>query len=166
MAGPFDLDRYATAMAPSLEFVDHRSIVGIGSTRGAAAYLDWLHTLFDVADDVVTRLDDVLGVRPEVALVRRTTSGNERASGGPFERQLLQLWVFGSDGRIEREEHFDVNRSTEALARFDELVTTAGLTAAPAAVRPARRRVRPNTATTRAARLDAAVVAGAAQALP
>src|SRR5262249_49705971 len=162
MTGPFDLDRYATAMGPSLEFVDHRSVVGIGSTRGAAAYLKWLHTLFDVADDVVTRLDDVLGLRSELALVRRTTSGTERASGGPFERQLLQLWVFGTDGGIEREEHFDVNRSGEALARFDELAAPEGLTAEPAAVR----RGRPNAATRHAARFDAAIVGGDAQALP
>src|SRR5262249_23190159 len=122
MTGPFDLDRYATAMAPDVEFVDYRSVVGIGSARGAAAYLDWLHTLFDVADHVVPRLADVLGLPPHAPLVPRPPSGTERASGGPFERQLLQLWVFGTDGRIEREEHFDVNRSAEALARFDELV--------------------------------------------
>ncbi|MGH7895064.1 MAG: nuclear transport factor 2 family protein, partial [Candidatus Binatia bacterium] len=152
-AGPFDPDRYATALAPALEFVDHRTVIGIGSARGAAAYLDWLRTLFGVAADVITRLDDVLVLRPDAALVRRTTSGSDRVGGGSFERQLLQIWVFGTDGLITREEHFDVDREAEALARFD------ALTAGPATVRPARRRVRPNAATTYAARVDAAFAA-------
>ena len=38
MLGPFDLDRYATAFAPDVEFVDHRT-VGFGSARGAEALL-------------------------------------------------------------------------------------------------------------------------------
>src|SRR5207244_606099 len=79
------------------------------------------------------------------------------------------LNVFGPDG-LTRVEFFDTDHEDEALARFDEL------TAAPPAVRfataPPRvakkleRRVRPNAATVHLARLDAAIAAHDADALP
>ena len=55
--------------------------------------------------------------------MRRTFSGTDRAGGGAFERQFIQLWIFASDGLIVRIEYFDIDRDDEALARFDELTT-------------------------------------------
>src|SRR5215470_13561804 len=37
-AGPVDPDRYAAALAPLVDYVDHRTI-GLESTRGAEAFL-------------------------------------------------------------------------------------------------------------------------------
>src|SRR5262249_40323117 len=66
----------------------------------------------------------------------------------------------GADGLITRWEQFEVDCEAEGLARFDEL------TAEPPAVCPTLRRVRPNAATAYLARLDAAVAACDADALP
>src|SRR5262249_2575895 len=41
-----------------------------------------------------------------------------------YERPYIVLDVFGSDGLLVRMDLFDVDREAEALARFDELVTT------------------------------------------
>src|SRR5262249_49029517 len=92
--------------------------------------------------------------------VRRMVSGTDRASGGAFERPQLGLFVFGADGLVTRWELFDIGHEAEALARFDEVL------AAPAAVRPIQRRVRPNAATVFAALWEAAVAARDADALP
>ena len=69
-----------------------------------------------------------------------TTSGTDRACGGAFERQFLQLLVFGTDGLIIRSENFDADRAAEALARFDEL--TAAVPSARASRTPRRARSR------------------------
>jgi hypothetical protein len=65
---PAVVDRYAATLAPNLEFVDHRTL-GAGSTHGAEAYLDWVHALYDISDDVDVRFDDVLGLRSDALLV-------------------------------------------------------------------------------------------------
>ena len=78
---------------------------------------------------------------------------------------------FGGDGRVVRVEMFDPERAAEALARFDELTAEPPLArfakAAPAAAkRRPDRYVRPNAATANAARLEAAIAARDAEALP
>ena len=118
--GPFDLDRYAAGIAADVEFVDHRS-VGFPSGRGRHELLRSIGTLLETANDAATRVDDVLAARPDALLMRWTTSGTDRVSGGPFEWQFLRLCVFGADGLLTRAEQFDVDRDAEALARFDEL---------------------------------------------
>jgi class 3 adenylate cyclase len=159
MLGPIDTDRYATAFAPGIEFVDHRSVIGIGPIRGASALLEWLHTLVEVGDNVILRVDGVLGLRPDALLLRLTTSGTDRASGGAFEREFISMLGFEADGLLARLEHFDTDRETDALARFDARV------AEPAPQRLARR-VRPNAATVHAARFDAVIAARDAASLP
>jgi class 3 adenylate cyclase/tetratricopeptide (TPR) repeat protein len=146
--GPIDLARSAPTLAPDLELVDHRSLIGIGSAKGTTAILDWMRTLLDVAEGVAVRFDDVLDLRPELLLTLSVTTGTDRASGGAFERQFLSLIAFGADGRMTRWEQWDVDRPGEALARVDEL------TAAPAR---SARRVRPNDAIEHVARLRAAI---------
>src|SRR5262249_5609268 len=156
----YDLDRYATALAPAMESVDHRTL-GTWSARGAESFLHHYRSLFEVADGVAMREDDILGLRSDALLVRRTASGTDRSGGGAYERQFLALWVFGSDGRIARVEQFDADADAAALARFDELVLSPveGLTAEPATVSAARRRVPSNAATANAARMETAIVA-------
>ncbi|TML91747.1 MAG: nuclear transport factor 2 family protein, partial [Actinobacteria bacterium] len=165
---PLQIDSISAILAPGVEFIDHRTL-GLGSARGAEAFLRGLRSLHEVADNTATRVDDVLGLRFDAFLVRRMGSGTVRASGGAYERHFLVLFVFGADGRLARVEEFDADRDDEALARFCEL--TGEPPPARSAVTPARaarrrERVRPNAATANAARLDAAIAARDADALP
>ena len=98
MLGPRDLDRYATALAPAIEFVDHRTVGLRVRARRRQRCCASIRALLELADDVAIRIDDVLGLRPDALLVRWTNSGTDRASGGAYERHFLQLWVFGADG--------------------------------------------------------------------
>ena len=163
MMGPADLDRWATAFAPSIEWADHRT-VGLGSVHGAEAVVRGIRALIELSEEFAARVDDILALRSNALLVRWTNFGTARASGGAFERPLLVLWVFGTDGLIARWEQLDPDRADEALARFDELTAEPG--AAPrlaaGASRGAKkraRRVQPNAATANGARMEAGVAA-------
>src|SRR6185369_733874 len=83
--------------APDVEAMDHRT-VGFGSLRGADAVVRAIRTLVELSDDWAMRIDDVLDLRANAFLVRWTTSGTIRVSGGAFERVGLMLWVLGPDG--------------------------------------------------------------------
>src|SRR5262249_38061670 len=107
--GTVDPDRLASACAPDVEAVDHR-MLGTWSARGAEGVRQHSRCLIEVADEVVLREDDILGLRPDAFLVRRSHLGIDRASGGPYERLFLQLWVFGTDGLATRIEYFDPDR--------------------------------------------------------
>jgi hypothetical protein len=150
--GPLDLDSGASALASTIEIVDHR-ILGTWSARGAEEVLRHWRSQLDLAADAVLRDEDVLALRPDALLTRRTYSGTDRAGGGAYEDELLVLHAFDVDGLIARVELFGHDRDAEALARFDQL------TAVPPAARSVRRRVRPNAATANAARYDAAMAA-------
>ncbi len=152
--GPPDVARFSAALGPGVEFADRRTL-GFGAVRGARALLEGRRGLLEISADVANHVDDLLAARPDALLVRLTTSGTDRTGGGGYEKHLLVLWVFGSDGLLTRLEQFDVDRDAEALARFDEL-----------AVSKPERRVRPNAATVNAARLDAAIASLDADALP
>jgi class 3 adenylate cyclase/ketosteroid isomerase-like protein len=148
--GPADPDRWAKALAPAIEFTDHRSGGLLGFVRGAETILRGMRGLLEVAGDLAFTVDDVLDLRSDSLLVRCTNVGTVRASGGAYERQYLQLLAFGSDGLATRAEWFDADRDAEALARFDEL--------AVAVPRPTRR-ARSNAATAATERLSAAFAA-------
>src|SRR5262249_21432744 len=153
LLGSFDLERWAPAIAADVQFVDHRSLVGFGSMRGAQAMLRVVATNFEVADDVVVRCDQVIAAEPDALLVRSTISGKARVGGGAYEREIVRLCRFGPDGLLTHNELFDVGREAGALARFDELAS------ASAPSTEAIRRVRPNAATACAARVDASFAA-------
>ena len=150
MTGTIDLVSGGGILANGVEFVDHRSLIGIGSAHGSAAVLSWLGTLTEVAADVSTRTDDIIDLRADALLFRSTSCGIDRASGGAFERPFISLWIFDAHGLVSRCEQFDADRAADALARFDALTAE-----------PARRvrRVRPNAATVYQARLENAVAA-------
>ena len=149
LLGPFDLDRYATALAPDIEFVDHR-IVGMESVRGAEAYLRRMRALLEVADDIAARVDEVLGLR------RRAARPVDDLRHGARRRRRLREAVPPAL-RLRRRRPADARgvvrrrargRGARALRRAD----------GRAAEVPARR-VRANAATANAARVDAAVAA-------
>jgi len=120
MVAPPDLDRYGAALAPSVEFKDHRT-VGFSAGRGATNLLRGFRSLLELAADVATRVDDVVCLEPGAMLLRWTVSGIDRRSGGAFESAFLLLWVFGPEGLIIHDETFDAAREVEALARFEAL---------------------------------------------
>src|SRR5262249_5941524 len=167
LVGARDLDREATALAPGIEYVDHRT-VGMGSVHGADALLRSVRALLDLSETFVTRSDDILALRPDGFLVRWTHFGTDRASGGAFERRLCHLWIFGVDGLVTRAEQFDAERDAEVLARFEELTAEPAavrFAAPPGAVEKRERRVRSNAATASTARIDAAIGARDADAI-
>ncbi|HEV7732044.1 MAG TPA: nuclear transport factor 2 family protein [Candidatus Binatia bacterium] len=151
MVAPPDLDRYATALAPWVEFADHRT-VGFSPGRGATKLLRGFRSLLELATDVATRVDEVVRLEPDAILLRWTTSGTDRGGGGAFESQFLLLWVFGSDGLIVHDETFDAERDADAGERFDDLVRTAARWAFP--------RMRPNAASELTTRFQDAFAAG------
>jgi class 3 adenylate cyclase/ketosteroid isomerase-like protein len=138
--GPASVERYATALAPDIEHVDHRTL-GFGSGRGAERVLRAYASLFDLAQEVSIRVDDVLELRHDALLARGTTSGRDRASGGSFSYQALGLWIIGPDGLGIRNERWDARCEDEARARLAELldVEPAAERFANAAVRAERR---------------------------
>jgi hypothetical protein len=157
-----DLDRWATALAPAVEFVDRRTL-GLGIARGAEAVLRAVRSPLEATQDLASRWDDILELRSDVLFLRRMSLGTDRTSGGSFERRFLLLLVFGPDGLVTCWEQFDADRDAEALARFDQLTGEPG----PGGVRRVaarsveRRvpRVRPNAATAHMARVLAAYAA-------
>jgi class 3 adenylate cyclase/ketosteroid isomerase-like protein len=108
-------------VARAVEFADHRS-AGLGAARGEALFRRGHTVHAELARDVSFRIDDVVELRPNAFLLRSTTAGIDRTSGGAFERPLLLLGVFGPDGLVTRVEWFDPVADADALARFDALV--------------------------------------------
>src|SRR5262249_18929989 len=130
LLGPIDLDRWATAFAPGIEYVDNRT-VGLGSVHGADALLRSSRAMLDLLEGVAGRVDDILDLRSNALLFRWTSFGTDRTSGGIVERVVCQLGIFGADGLLTRLEQSEPDRPEAALARFDQLVLSLdeGLTA-------------------------------------
>jgi class 3 adenylate cyclase len=113
-------DPLANPFAPTLVAVDHR-LPGIGTLHGDAAALAAVRAFLDLVRDVHWSVDDVLGLTERHVLIRDINRGVDRASGGAFERVILFLAEFDSDGRIAHLEIFEGDHEPAALARFDEL---------------------------------------------
>src|SRR5262249_8292292 len=120
LAVPFDPDAWAAAFAPAVEVVDNRTL-GTWSARGVEVLLQHFRSLREVAADVAMRVDDILSLRPDGFLVRRTNFGTDRAGGGAYERPFLVLYLVAAAGLMPGLEFFNADRVAEALARFDEL---------------------------------------------
>ncbi len=117
---PVEVGSIRSIIAPGVEFRDHRTL-GIGASRGAETFLEAVRILVEATHETTTRVDEVLALAPDVLLVRWTHAGLERRGGGAFERRLLMLWSFGSDGLLTHMEEFDLDDEAAALRRFDEL---------------------------------------------
>jgi tetratricopeptide (TPR) repeat protein len=119
---PAKIESAREYMAPGVEFVDHRRLVGFGPTRGVDSLIALMRSLSETTRASAVRVDDVLALVPTVVLLRETNFGTEQVSGGAFEREILALSVFGADGRTARIEVFDADQEAAALARVDELI--------------------------------------------
>ena len=139
--------RYASAFAPDIEFIDHRTL-GFGAGRGADELVRRFSVLDDLAEGLTMRIGDVLRCESDALVVPGGFLGTDRASGGAFEIPAIGLFLFGHDGRVVRYEAFPVEQEDEAVARCDALT---------APVRQVDRRVRPNAATETGARYFAAI---------
>ena len=144
---------FRAVLAADLEFVDHQQL-GFGRAHSADAVRRGNLVLHEVAEQVTSRVDELLALRSDGARRVPDHPGTDRASGGTFERQHIELWTFGSDGLLIHLEHFDCADASGAVARFDALEALA----AESSATPLRR-VRANAATAQAARLEAAVSA-------
>src|SRR5262249_55285039 len=71
-------------MGPGIEYVEHRRLGLFASVHGIEAVMRRIKSLGDVAENVVARIDDVLALRPDALVYRRTIVGTDRATGGPF----------------------------------------------------------------------------------
>src|SRR5262249_53545683 len=162
LVGSLDLERLAATIARDLAFVDHVTL-GMGSVRGADAFLRGARSLLETSRDTAFRIDDVLGIRPDALFVRWTNFGTDRASGGAYERHRLVIWTFDADGLLSSWEQFDPDRDDEGLACFAELTgdaTAVRSMATPSHVAGRRsRRVRLNAATANDAGIAAAMAA-------
>ena len=142
LVGPPDLDAWLANSSPAVELVDHR-ILGVGSLRGADATHEYFRAMFEL-ECFTLRFDDILQAQPDAILIHITTVGTARTGGGAYERSVLHLLDFGSDGRLVRHEVFDPDQRAEALARFDELTRARRTRLSPARPRAGlRRRRRP-----------------------
>jgi hypothetical protein len=121
--GPPELDAFLDMVGPEVELVDRRTL-GHETLRGPEAVRGYIRALFEL-ENFTIRAGDLLRLEPGMALFRTITLGTARTGGGAYERSMLQVWVFESDGRAARMEHFDVAHEAEALARFDELAGNA-----------------------------------------
>jgi len=120
---PLSPDRPDTVMAPGVEMLDNRTL-GTWKARGLDAVLEQLVGLEDVAYGVEIRDQEILALAPDGYLARKVHLGLERVGGGSYERPYLAIQCFGSDGRMNLQECFDVGDEARALSRFDELVLT------------------------------------------
>ena len=103
---------------------------------GAHEFRAALGTLFEIADDLANRIDDILALRADALLLRLTNSGTDRASGGTYERPFLVLCVLGADGLVTA--HRTVRprprgRGAGALRRADPRARARALRSAPRA---------------------------------
>ena len=123
-----EIEQLTRLFSPTLVATDHRT-VGYGTLRGAHAVLEAVEAIFALSEDFRWRVDDVLALTDQGLVLYMTNMGLVRATGGEFEREILQVFVFGSDGLLAHWEQFEPERADEALARFDTL--TAGADVEP-----------------------------------
>ena len=67
----------------------------------AAEMVAMIRVVSETADDITISADDVLVLRADGLVVRRTVAGKERVGGGAFENPLIALWLFDAAGLLD-----------------------------------------------------------------
>lgn len=111
-------DRMEELATPGFHTVDHRRL-GWGDTlRDLPMWIESQRTLRELSPDAFYRIDHYR-VRHGVALYHATQQGTR--AGGEFENRFFGLATFDERGWTTRLEIYDVDRFSEAYARFEEL---------------------------------------------
>ncbi len=148
-------DAAAAFFTPTLVVCDRR-LVSFGTLHGAAAFLEAVGTMDELAPDARYRADHV----------RATGRGHfadcvwvGTRDGGAFESPFVVVTELDASGRMERLDFYDPHHLDAALARFEEIKTIAPLPAsAPSVPLPAW--AKPNAAAATLERWQAAFAAG------
>ena len=159
--GPFELDRYATAVRASHRVrrpPDPGARVGATERRRSCSVF---RAMLEVADDVAQpRRRHPRPASPTRSSCAGRTSAPTASAAVPTSGSSSWLGVFGTDGLLTRIEMLRCRsrrRGARPLRRAERPNRHS---------RPVRRRVRANAATANAARIDAAIAARDADALP
>lgn len=119
--GPIVPERIRAALDPAHRCVDHR-VFGTWNTQNADELVNHYRAKLELAPDFSGRVEDVLALDPQSALLLMCLFGVGRDSGGAFENRLLVLFTFGPDGCATSFECFEPEQGTAAIARFTALV--------------------------------------------
>jgi hypothetical protein len=109
-----DWDTLTAQLAPDL-FVDDHRLLGWEPLQGAAAYVDALRSMVELAPDVRFRLDHV-EICARGYLVLTTWVGTRE--GGAFEAPSLIVGELDGSNRVRRFDQYDVEHLEEARRRF------------------------------------------------
>lgn len=115
-------ERIAAGAAHDLRMVDRR-VFGTWSVSSGAQMAEHYRQQLALAQDFSGRPDGVLALGCGALLLRVTYHGTGTASGDRFENQVLLLAKSGAEGPVDYAELIEAERESEALARFDDLVT-------------------------------------------
>jgi class 3 adenylate cyclase len=117
-----DWDAILTQCAPDFVEHDHRSLAVLGTTRGAAAWVENFRALVGVAPDTTLRFEH-LRASGHGFLWQLRWQGQSEASG--YEIPMVGVTEFDTGGRIARIDFYDPEQLPEARARFEEIRTKA-----------------------------------------
>ncbi len=120
-----DPRRCGEGFAPDIAHADYRELIGSAMPAGrygSERLRQGIATWYEAVDDAVQTVEEILELRPNALVIRRSERGRVRATGGTYELPFLVALLFGADGLVARTEMFDAGREAEALARFDELM--------------------------------------------
>ena len=112
-----DWDAVAANYAPAFVGTDHR-LVGWGTLRGPAGFVEAFRTLVALAPDVRLRWDH-LRTSGRGMLGSAVWLGTR--DGGAFENPFLLVGECGADGRMLRADFYDVHHIDRAHARLAEI---------------------------------------------
>jgi class 3 adenylate cyclase/ketosteroid isomerase-like protein len=122
--GPPEPDVLGGVLALDVQYADHRSL-GWGVARGLVPFLQALRTLRNALGEIEVRVAELIALRADALLVRRSLTGMPTGDGGPYRRHPIVLWAFSADGRVRHWEQFDGDQREKALARFDAVALPA-----------------------------------------
>jgi class 3 adenylate cyclase/tetratricopeptide (TPR) repeat protein len=105
--------------APAIIEYDHRGLAVLGTTRGAAAWVENFRTLVDLAPDTVYRIDHFRSAARGFLCVGTWHGVQE---GGQYEIPLTAVLEMDADDRLARADVYDENQIEPAWERFAELV--------------------------------------------
>ncbi len=112
-----DWEAIAAQLGPALVCHDHR-LLGWGTLRGAAAWVQTQQSLVELAPDVRTRVDHVR-ISERGSLTEQMGVGSR--DGGAFELAYLRVNELDELGKIQRIDLYDPGQLEQARARFDEI---------------------------------------------